>query len=65
MLEPLARQMLEADPALRREYETRLKSDEEFRDDASARLNWFYERTPYYDERHLLYPVAREPVRAE
>ena len=57
--------MLEADPVLRREFQARLKSDEEFRADADARLRWFYERTPYYDEQFLLYPVAREPVHAE
>ena len=65
VLEPLARRMLEADPVLRREFQARLKSDEEFRADADARLRWFYERTPYYDEQYLLYPVAREPVHAE
>ena len=52
--------MLDADPKLRREYRIKLKTDEEFASDAKARLDWFYERTPYYDERYLLYPVARE-----
>ena len=65
VLEPLAQQMLDADAQLRREFEARLKSDEEFRGDAEARLRWFYERTPYYDQRYLLYPVAREPIAAK
>jgi hypothetical protein len=65
VLEPLAQQMLDQDPQLRRKFEARLKSDEEFRGDAEARLRWFYERTPYYDQRYLLYPVAREPVAAK
>ena len=25
-----------------------------------ARLAWFYERTPFYDQRFRLYPVGRE-----
>ena len=28
--------------------------------DADARLAWFYARTPYYDDRYLLYPIGRE-----
>ncbi len=60
VMEPLARQMLAEDPGLRAEFEARLAADREFRASAAQRLSWFYERTPYYDERYLLYPVARE-----
>ena len=28
--------------------------------DGDARLTWFYERTPFYDQRFRLYPVGRE-----
>jgi hypothetical protein len=27
---------------------------------AAARLRWLYRRTPFFDERYLLYPVGRE-----
>ncbi|MEO5973492.1 MAG: M14 family metallopeptidase [Sphingomicrobium sp.] len=57
---PLAERMLAANPALKREFEARLKADPKFAADPDARLGWFYERTPYYDERFLLYPVGRE-----
>jgi len=57
---PLAEQMLKADPKLRREFEAKLKADRKFAADPDARLQWFYERTPYYDERYLLYPIGRE-----
>jgi hypothetical protein len=59
-MEPLAQQMLEADPALKAEFEKRLQDDEAFRNSARERLNFFYEKTPYYDQRFLLYPIARE-----
>ena len=59
-MEPLARQMLEADRDLRAEFEQRLDEDETFRESARARLSFFYRKTPYWDERYLLYPVARE-----
>ena len=57
---PLAERMLEADPALRAAFEARLAGDAEFAADGDARLAWFYERTPFYDERYRLYPIARE-----
>jgi hypothetical protein len=57
---PLAERMLARDPALRRAFEAKLKSDPKFAADPDARLGWFYERTPYWDERYLLYPVGRE-----
>jgi hypothetical protein len=75
VMEPMAERMLAEDPALRAEFERELREDaafggpagakatdrEPFVPRASARLQWFYERTPYFDERALLYPVGREP----
>ncbi len=60
VIAPLAERMLAADPRLRAEFQARLKADPKFAADPDARLGWFYERTPYYDERFLLYPVGRE-----
>jgi hypothetical protein len=57
---PLAEAMMAADPALRTEFEARLAADPAFAADGDARLSWFYERTPFYDDRYRLYPVARE-----
>jgi hypothetical protein len=57
---PLADRMLASDPALKREFEAKLAADPAFAANGDARLAWFYARTPYYDERYLLYPVGRE-----
>ncbi|MFT4954453.1 MAG: hypothetical protein ACI8U3_000824 [Brevundimonas sp.] len=57
---PLAERMLEADAELRAAFEARLAEDAEFAADGDARLAWFYERTPFYDDRYRLYPIARE-----
>lgn len=57
---PLAEQMLAADPALKAEFEAKLAAEPAFAADGDARLAWFYERTPFYDQRYRLYPVARE-----
>jgi len=59
VMEPLAQSMLDADPVLRAEFEARLEADAEFAGDARARLQWFYEKTPFYDEEYRVYPVYR------
>ncbi len=59
VLEKLAREMLSRDPDLRREYEERMTSDAAFRQNPRARLNFFYERSPYVDSRIGAYPVVR------
>ncbi len=60
VLEPLAERMLAADPALRAEFERKLSNEPVFAADPMARLHWFYQRTPWFDARWRLYPVARE-----
>jgi murein tripeptide amidase MpaA len=57
---PLAERMLAADPALKAEFEAKLAAEPDFAANGDARLQWFYERTPFYDDRYRLYPVARE-----
>ena len=57
---PMAERMLAADPALKAAFETKLAAEPAFAADPEARLQWFYERTPYSDARYLLYPVGRE-----
>ncbi len=61
VLEPMARRMLENDPALKAEFEQKLSLDNEFAGDPAARMRWFYEKTPFFDPEWRIYPVAREP----
>jgi hypothetical protein len=58
-MEPLAARMLE-DPEVHEAYLEALRTEAALRGSPRARLEWFYERTPYFDDRWLLYPVARE-----
>jgi hypothetical protein len=60
VMEPLAQRMLERDATLRAEFEHKLVADSLFAVDPKARLRWFYARTPYFDARCRLVPVARE-----
>ncbi|WP_299810906.1 M14 family metallopeptidase [uncultured Shewanella sp.] len=57
-VEPLAAKMLKEDPELQAEFDKAL-SDAEFAENPKARLRWFYERSPYYDNQYLKYPVLR------
>lgn len=59
-LERLAQRMLAADPKLAEEFQRKLMTDSAFRASATERLRWFYQQTPFWDDRWLLYPVARE-----
>ena len=59
VMEPLARQMM-ADPKIAAEFQRQLETDPAFRASPERRLHFFYERSPYFDDRWLLYPVGRE-----
>lgn len=59
ILEPIAREMLDNDPVLAEEFRKRLDSDERFRDDPGLRLDFFYRRSLYYDQRENIYPIFR------
>ena len=60
VIAPLAEQMLKDDARLKAEFEAKLATDKAFAADPKARLQWFYTRTKFADERFLLYPVGIE-----
>jgi len=57
-MEPYANKMLAGNQALAKEFAEALK-DEKFAASASARLDFFYRRSPYFDDRLNKYPVVR------
>jgi len=65
VLEALAREML-VDPGLRAEWELAL-ADPAFAADRRARYEWWYRRTPHWDDSLGLLPVLRvtAPIRLE
>ena len=60
VIAPMAEQMLADDAWLKVEFEAKLARDPEFAADPRARLSWFYQRSKFYDEQYLLYPVGME-----
>ncbi len=59
VLEKLAREMMAKDPKLKAEFERRVQSDPRFAANPTARLNFFYDRSPWLDPKLELYPVGR------
>ncbi len=57
--ERVGAEMLARDPQIAREFKDRLAADPKFAASPSARLDFFYRRTPSWDERLNLYPVYR------
>jgi hypothetical protein len=60
VMETLAREMMANDPKLKEEFEKKVSSDPEFAGSAYARLNFFYERSPWFTANRVgRYPVGR------
>ncbi|HEY4040048.1 MAG TPA: M14 family metallopeptidase [Burkholderiaceae bacterium] len=57
--EPIARQMLEKDPALAKLFNEKLSTDSAFASDPAARLEFFLRRHESWDWRYNLYPIYR------
>ncbi len=58
-MEKIAPEMMKNDPKLKAEFENRLVSDPKFKDDPDARLDFFFQRSPYWDQRKDAYPIVR------
>ncbi|WP_420139800.1 M14 family metallopeptidase [Sphingomonas sp.] len=63
VVEPMGAAMLARSPALKAEFDQKVKSDPAFAASPDARLTWLYAHTRYYDQRYLLYPVGRETAK--
>ncbi|MFI5203491.1 MAG: M14 family metallopeptidase [Flavobacteriales bacterium] len=59
VFEQKAEELLEKDPALKRAFEKRKNTDEDFMQDSWAQLYYIYTRSEYYEKSHNRYPVYR------
>jgi len=60
VLEQLARDMLAKDPTLKADFQRRLASDTAFAASPRARLEYFFERSPWYASQAVgAYPILR------
>lgn len=58
---PWIEQQLAKDKQLAAEFAAATKADKQLQTDGNARLQWFYQRSPFYDQAYLQYPVLLEP----
>jgi murein tripeptide amidase MpaA len=58
-MEPIAHKMYSENKLLREEFNEKLISDSAFAANSWQRLNFFYERSPYYDIKHNIYPILK------
>jgi len=59
VLEVQARQMLINSPQLKEEFQTRVAADSVFSSSPQAIRDWFYHKSPYWDQNLNQYPVGR------
>lgn len=59
VMEKLAREMLANDHELKKEFENKINTDTAFASSPGAILNWFYQKSPYWDQRLNLYPIGK------
>lgn len=59
VMETLARQMMDENPQVRTEFEQFMKENPTAKQNSWRQLNWFYERTPWWDHQKNVYPVKR------
>ncbi len=57
---PWIEQQLVSDPKLKQQFAEAQKADVKLQKDGKARLDWFYQRSPFYDDTYLKYPVLLE-----
>ena len=59
VMEEMARFMLSGDENLKREFKQKMASDSLFAKNPDDILNWFYKKSPYWDNQVNLYPVGK------
>lgn len=59
VFEDKAAKILEDDPILKEEFETKKREDRQFSNNSSQQLVWIFQRSPNYEKSHLRYPVFR------
>jgi hypothetical protein len=58
VIEEVAHKMLAEDPGLAKAFEEKKSTDPDFTQNPQAIRDWFYRKTPFYDEKAFLYPVG-------
>jgi hypothetical protein len=57
--EDMAEKFLNKNPEIKKEFETKRKTDAAFANNWYAQLDWIHKQSPYYEKSHLRYPIVR------
>lgn len=57
--EDKAKELLDKDPELKKEFEQKKKDESSFRESWYAQLDWLHKKSPNYEKAHLRYPIVR------
>lgn len=60
IFEDEASRMLKLDEGLKERFEEAKQRDKDLAGNGRAQLEWIYRNSKYYEENHLLYPIARQ-----
>ena len=59
MFEDIALKLLKENPTLKKEFEQLKNTDNGFKNNWYAQLDWLHKHSPYYEDAHLKYPIYR------
>lgn len=59
VMETMAREMIQKNPQKKVEFDQKKATDKIFASDPDVQLNWFYSKSPYWDNNYNLYPIGR------
>lgn len=59
VFEDIAEQFLKDNPAIKKEFDNKLKTDKKFSSNPRQQLNWIFKQTPHYEKAHLQLPVYK------
>lgn len=59
VMEKIADEMLKEDKKIKEEFEYKIRTDKEFKNNPYQRLNFFYKKSPYWDKNLNVYPIMK------
>lgn len=59
VFEDIAEQFLKDNPEIQKEFEEKLKNDQNFTKSPRAQLNFIFKKSPYYEKAHNLLPIYK------
>ena len=59
IFEEYAQSMLEEDPLLQMEYDSKLATDKKFEENGNYRMYWLYTKSPFYETGHNRLPILK------